>query len=76
MTGALPAIDMQDLAGHKPGVLQVNDRLGNVTHFAHVPNRVQLPQRRMAFLAMHRRLDDPRAYRIHSDTALGVFNRQ
>jgi len=74
--GALPAVHMQDLTGDKPRALQVGDRLGDITHFAHTPHRVQLPQCSVGVFAMHRRLDDARAYRVHSNAAFGVFNRQ
>lgn len=42
MPGALPAIHMQDLAGHKPGVFQVVNRLGNITHRPHMPPAIGL----------------------------------
>ena len=76
MPGTLPGVYMKNLPRHDPRILQINNRLGDVTHLPYVPNRVHLPQRSMAFLAMHRPLDDPLAYRIHSDTPLGIFDRQ
>ena len=51
MPGALPTIHMQNLAGHEPGVFQVDNRLDDITHLAHMPYRVQLPERCMVFFA-------------------------
>lgn len=76
MTRALPTVDMQNLAGDKPSALQIDDRLGDVTHLPHMPDRMQLPERRVGFFAVHRRLDDPWAHRVHPDATLGVLDRQ
>src|SRR5471030_298596 len=73
---ALAAVHVQDLAGDESGVLQVDDCLGNITRFAHVPDRMQVAQCRVGFFTVHRRLDDPGAHRVHANAAFGVFDCQ
>ncbi len=41
-----------------------------------MPNRVQRTQCRVGFLAMHRRFGDAWRYRVHPDSAFGVFDGQ
>ena len=41
MTGALAAVDVQDFAGHEAGRFEIEDRIDDVGHFAHVADRVQ-----------------------------------
>ncbi|MNT91470.1 hypothetical protein D3C72_2325720 [compost metagenome] len=48
----------------------------NIIDLAHVPDRVQIAQCGVGFLAVHRGLDDARADRVHPDPALGVFDGQ
>lgn len=74
--GALPAVHVQNLASHKARVIEIHHRLRDIVDFAHVPNRMQRAQCRVGFFAMHRRLDDARRYRVHPDSALGVFDGQ
>jgi hypothetical protein len=41
VSGVPAAIDVQGLAGHEPGRLQVEDRLDHLPDLAHPPQRVQ-----------------------------------
>ena len=58
MPGALAAIDVQDLAGDKGGVLQKQDRVDNILNFAHASDWMQLREVLVCFGFMHRRLHD------------------
>ena len=76
MARTLAAIDVNGLAGHEARGFQIEDRAYDLRDLAHPAKRVQLGELRMRFDRMHRRLDDARRDRIHSDAALCILDRQ
>jgi hypothetical protein len=58
MTGALAAIDVKDFTGHEVGRLEVQDRVDDIGHLAHMADRMQGIELRMRPRVMHRGLDD------------------
>src|SRR3954452_21553515 len=56
--GVLAAVDAQDLAGHERRMLEIEDRLGDIAGLAHAADRVELGERLVGRLGVHRRLDD------------------
>ncbi len=76
MTGALAAVDEQDLAGHEAGTFEIKNRVDDVLDLAHVADRVQGVERCVRLGGMHRRLDDAGRDRVHADAAPGVFDRE
>ena len=67
MACALATIDVDGLAGHEAGGLEIEYRTDDVGDLAHAAERVQLGKLRMGFYGMHRRLDNAGRDRIHSD---------
>jgi hypothetical protein len=53
MTGALATIDVKDLAGDKAGRLKVEDCIDDVGDIAHVPDRMQSPERGVGLNRVH-----------------------
>src|SRR5262245_59230952 len=74
VTGTLAAVDVQDLAGHEAGLLEIDDGVSDVGHLAHVTDRMQATERGVRLGGMHRRLDDAGRDRVHADALLGVFD--
>src|SRR5882672_1545613 len=66
----LAAIDMNGLARHEARRFQIEDRTHDIRDLAYPAKRVQLGELRICFDGMHRRLDDARRNRIHSDAEL------
>ena len=61
VTGALAAVDVQDLAGNERRCLQEEDAVDDVADLAHVPEWGELRAKcGVAFRRMHWRLDDAR----------------
>src|SRR5262245_18862902 len=73
VTGALAAVDMQDLARHEAGLFEIEDGVSDVRHLAHVADRMQDSERGVGLGGVHRRLDDAGRDRVHADALLGVF---
>src|SRR6266403_4472771 len=73
---ALPAIDVEGLAGHEGGRFEIEDGVHDVGDLAHSAARVEAGERLMRLDGMHRRLDDAGSDRVHPDAALRVFDRQ
>jgi hypothetical protein len=74
MTGALAAVDVKDLASHKPGRLKVENCLDDVGDLTHVPDRVKSPKGLVGLDRVHGRFDDAGRNGIHADAALGVLD--
>ena len=60
MAGIRAAIDMQNFAGDKAGLLKKEHGLDDVVYFAHPAHGVQAGEEGIRFLRMHRRPDDAR----------------
>src|SRR5258705_9387949 len=56
--GVLTAVDAQDFAGHEGRMLEIEDRLGDITGLAHAADRVELGERLVGRLGDPRRPDD------------------
>src|ERR1700761_9164632 len=76
MTGALAAIDVQNLARDKTRGLQVQNRFDNVRYLTHATHRVQPGECAVSFRRMHWGLDHARRLTVYADTPLGVFDGQ
>ncbi len=74
MACALPAVDVQDLAGDKCSAVQVEDRLNDVVDLTHMADRVQLAQGIVSFGGVHRGFDDARRHGVGADASLGILN--
>ena len=58
------AVDVQDLAGHELGGLQVRDRFNDVVDVAHPADRMQRSQCVVGLLGVHRSADDAERHRV------------
>lgn len=74
MTGALTAVDVQNLARDEGRALQVQYGVNDVPRLSHPADRMQLRQELVRFRRMHRRLDDTRRDSVDPDLARGVLN--
>jgi hypothetical protein len=76
MARALPAVDVEGLAGHEGGRFEIEDGVHDVGDLAHTAERVEAAERMMRLDGMHRRFDDAGSDRVRPDAALRVFYRQ
>src|SRR5688572_12926528 len=67
MAGVGTAIDVQGLAGHERGRLQIQYRFNDFLDLAHSPQRVQPGEEVMRLGRVHRRLDNARRYGVDAD---------
>src|SRR5207237_3861795 len=74
--GVLATVDAQDLAGHEGRMLEVEDRLGDIAGLAHAADRVELGERLVGRLGVHRCLDDAGGDRVDAHTAAGELDGQ
>jgi hypothetical protein len=56
--GVLAAVDPQDLAGHEGRMLEIEDRVDDVGDLAHAADWMELRERLVGRLGVHRCLDD------------------
>src|ERR1700722_14628237 len=61
---ALAAVDVQDLAGHELGGLEIRDRFDDVAYVAHAPDRMQRSERAVGLHSVHRSADDAERHRV------------
>src|SRR5216684_57491 len=72
--GVLTAVDAQDLAGHEGRMLEIEDRLDDIADLAHAANRVELGERLVGRLGVHRCLDDAGGDRVDAHAAAGELD--
>src|SRR5262245_22561148 len=76
VTGVRAAVDVKSFAGDERGRLQIQHRIDDFSDLAHPPHGVQPGEEGVRFGLVHRRLDDPRRDRVHTDALVCVLDRQ
>src|SRR5882757_11271990 len=76
MTGALAAVDVEDLAGDKGSVFQKHDRVDDVLNFSHASDWMHLREVLMRLGSVHRRLHDAGSNGVNPNPLFGVLDRQ
>src|SRR5437763_15620712 len=72
--GVLAAVDAQDLARHERRMLEIEDRLGDIAGLAHAADRVELGERLVGRLWVHRCLDDAGGDGVGAHAAAGELD--
>ena len=72
MAGIRAAIDMQNFAGDKAGLLKKEHCLDDVVYFAHPADGVQAGKKWIRFLRMHRRPSDAVMLTIWPEPAFNI----
>src|SRR3954468_2425896 len=76
VTGALAAVDVEDLPGHEGGLLEVDDAPRDVGDPTGRADRVLPVEELMGLGGERRGLDDAERDRVHPDAVSGVLDRE